>query len=288
MKTPGRALIAPPPAGRLWGRIRLVTVALSCHRRVTRRRKLSWAQAGLVDAAGLRVRFNTSEGLEVESSLADADVRCVAEGLPVRIPPSYAGQLHYPGLFWSTTNGAHVVYESRLELAWLWLADFDPNVERLAAQPFALVGDDDGHPRTRYPDFLWLDSDGQAEVVDVKPEWMLEEPEVRASLGWTGRAVRERGWSYRVWTGAPEVVLRNVRLIGSARRPGLVPEAVVRAAVEACPDEGIEFALLERRLVASGVTGGARTAIFAGLWLGWLSCTLNEPIDKQTRVVTTT
>ena len=53
------------------------------------------------------------------------------QGTPVRIPPSYAGQSNYPGVFWSATMRAHVVYESRLELLWLWLADFDPDVVRI-------------------------------------------------------------------------------------------------------------------------------------------------------------
>ncbi len=88
-----------------------------------------------MDAGALRVRYITSEGQEQETSLASVDGRCLAEGSPVRIPPSYVGQSNYPGLFWSATNGGHVWYESLLELTWLWLADFDPRVRRITAQP---------------------------------------------------------------------------------------------------------------------------------------------------------
>ncbi|HET9966639.1 MAG TPA: hypothetical protein VFQ68_00300, partial [Streptosporangiaceae bacterium] len=38
------------------------------------------------------------------------------------------GQAHYSGWYWSATTGGHVVYESRLELARLLMADFDPQV----------------------------------------------------------------------------------------------------------------------------------------------------------------
>jgi len=41
-------------------------------------------------------------------------------------------------MYWSATTGTHVVYESRLELARLLLADFDPAVVNILAQPFQL------------------------------------------------------------------------------------------------------------------------------------------------------
>ena len=51
---------------------------------------------------------------------------------------SARGQAHYPGFYWSATSGGHVIYESRLELARLLLADFDCDVAAIAAQPFLL------------------------------------------------------------------------------------------------------------------------------------------------------
>lgn len=40
------------------------------------------------------------------------------------------------GYYWSSTACAHVIYESQLELARLLVADFDPLVAAIAAQPF--------------------------------------------------------------------------------------------------------------------------------------------------------
>ena len=40
------------------------------------------------------------------------------------------------GTYWSATQGDHVIYESRLELANLLLADFDSQVRQIVAQPF--------------------------------------------------------------------------------------------------------------------------------------------------------
>lgn len=233
----------------------------------------------------MQVRFVTSEGREVECSLAEADARTIAQGRPVRIPPSYAGQGHYPGLFYSTTNSDLVVYESRLELAWLWLADFDQSIVRLSAQPFELSGLDGNRTRTRFPDFLWIGADGRLGVIDVKPASMLDEPEVRAALNWTAHALQARGWPYQVWHGASLIELRNVRLIAAGRLPGLVSSTVVRATVDACPGAGTTVGLLERQLLVDGVTATARAAIFAALWWGHISCDLSKPLDQATWVV---
>ena len=78
----------------------------------------------------------------------------------------YLGQRHYSGTYWSATEGGHVIYESRLELANLVLADFDPTVHHIAAQPFRLSATVDNQERRHIPDYLW-DSDDGPVVVDV-------------------------------------------------------------------------------------------------------------------------
>jgi len=52
-----------------------------------------------------------------------------------------------------------VIYESRLELANLLLADFGPTVHRIVAQPFSLRAEVCGQVRRHVPDYLW-DTDG--------------------------------------------------------------------------------------------------------------------------------
>jgi len=58
-------------------------------------------------------------------------LRMVA-AVPWRGTPSARGA-HYPGCYWSATTSTHVIYESRLELARLLIADFDPAVTAIAA-----------------------------------------------------------------------------------------------------------------------------------------------------------
>ncbi len=57
---------------------------------------------------------------------------------PYRLFRWYLGQPHYSGSYWSSSESAHVVYESRLELSRLLMADFDPSLNKIAAQPFLM------------------------------------------------------------------------------------------------------------------------------------------------------
>jgi hypothetical protein len=88
------------------------------------------------------------------------------EGAPWRTFRWYYGQRHYSGTWWSETMRDHVIYESRLELSHLQLADFDPDVRRILAQPFMVTATVDGRPRRHIQDYLWDTVDGPV-VVDV-------------------------------------------------------------------------------------------------------------------------
>lgn len=86
----------------------------------------------------------------------------VVAGLPVREFRSYKGRQHYSGWCWSATPTRLVVYESRLELARIMLADFDRSVTGITAQPFLLTGIDQGRTRRHGPDLLLVGA-GQGE-----------------------------------------------------------------------------------------------------------------------------
>jgi hypothetical protein len=90
------------------------------------------------DADGTRLRelsvsVRLGDGSVTERPLRQVTSGQVASGAPWRTARSARGQVHYPGSYWSATTGGHVIYESRLELARLLLADFDPDVTAIAA-----------------------------------------------------------------------------------------------------------------------------------------------------------
>lgn len=63
-----------------------------------------------------------------------------------------------------------MAYESRLELAWIMLADFDPRVTGIAAQPFRLAGPDGAGRRRHVPDILLADASGVTVVDEARKD----------------------------------------------------------------------------------------------------------------------
>jgi hypothetical protein len=125
-----------------------------------------------------------------DGTVSDRPLRQVTAGqivsaAPWRMTRSARGQAHYPGWYWSATTGGHVIYECRLELARLLLADFDPEVVAIAAQPFLLRARAGSRVRRHVPDFLLLHADQTVRVVNVKPAggW----PILRWRRRWPGR-----------------------------------------------------------------------------------------------------
>lgn len=68
------------------------------------------------------------DGSTCDVPFARLRVADFAESQPWRRVRSVHGMLHHSGDYASATTGGQVVYESRLELARLLLADFDPAV----------------------------------------------------------------------------------------------------------------------------------------------------------------
>ncbi|WP_329161235.1 TnsA-like heteromeric transposase endonuclease subunit [Streptomyces sp. NBC_01717] len=102
--------------------------------------------------------------------------------------PLVRGQKRYSGIYRAATTNDHVIYESRLELARLLFADFDPSVRHIVAQPFLLRADLDGKVRKHIPDYLLITGQGPV-VVDVKPLHRVSKPEVAFTFDWTRRTV---------------------------------------------------------------------------------------------------
>jgi len=191
------------------------------------------------------VRYVDADGMHVDTSVAAVDAARLMTALPVRRIRSRAGQRHRPGLFWSATTRGHVPYESRLELDRLWLADFDPAVSWIAAQPMLLSGRDRDRLRRHVPDLLLTRTGLKPLVVDVKPAVFAARPEVAEVFAWTSRVCSAAGWDYEVWTGGDPIVLANVRSLSVVRRfvngtpPGSVCmdrwSAMARAWDGSCP-----------------------------------------------------
>ena len=171
----------------------------------------------------------------VQLEWAQAETGALSRAAPWRTFRWVRGQCHYSGTFWAATERGHVIYESRLELARLLFADFDPGVSRIMAQPFQLETVVDGVVRRHVPDFLLVDGAGPV-VVDVKPRRRLAEDRVAASFAWTCAAVEGRGWRFEVWSEPPAAELENIRFLAGYRRSWLFDPDLLDALREAVPD----------------------------------------------------
>jgi len=239
--------------------------------------------SGREDPAGFAeplVSLRMADGSEVHRPLRDVRARQVVAAVPWRGTRSARGQAHYPGCYWSATTSAHVIYESRLELARLLIADFDPAVTAIAAQPFWLRARAGGRVRRHVPDFFLVHADQSAVVINVKPASQLADPEVAAALEWPGRLARKHGWDYEIWTGEDPVSLANLRFLAGYRRPWLVPASMTDA-VLAVFRPGDTFAALAGRADADHRPGDARAAILRLLWEQRLITDLRRRLDDD-------
>jgi hypothetical protein len=203
----------------------------------------------------------------------------LAAGRPWRTFRWHHGQAHFSGWYWAATMSRHVVYESRLELARLLLADFDPHVTAIAAQPFYLTACVDGRERNHVPDFLLVGGDGVVSVVNVKPADRLVDPKVAEALGWAGAVFAERGWRHEIWTGTSAALLSNVRFLAAYRDPARLDAAVL----------SVVAAMLEAPLRLCEIEEGwprrseeARAAALHLLWRGVVRADLSVPLSAQT------
>ena len=164
------------------------------------------------------IGFVGSDGVEVRCSLADAVAVRFERVPPIRSIPSYQGQRHNPGLYWSATVSAHVEFESWLERDEALVLDFDPDVTGFAAQPFWLFWRDGHKRRSHAPDFFARRADGTGVVVDCRPAARIK-PRDEAAFAATERACAAMGWAYRRVSEHDPVWLTNVQWLGGYRHP---------------------------------------------------------------------
>ncbi|WP_280468904.1 TnsA-like heteromeric transposase endonuclease subunit [Nocardia cyriacigeorgica] len=117
------------------------------------------------------------------------------------------------------TTGDHVGHESWLERDHLIVLDADPDVIRVAAQPFWIHWrDDDGQSRRHAPDLFARTRNGSAVVIDVRADDRIETSDAEA-FDATGRACAAVGWSYRRAGALDAVLTSNLRWLSGYRHP---------------------------------------------------------------------
>lgn len=236
---------------------------------------------GEAKAESAMVSVRRADRIVEDHPWGGASVDLLAAAAPWRTFRWYDGQKHFSGTYWSSTQRDHVIYESRLELAVLLLADFDPQVRGILAQPFLLRADVGGVARKHIPDYLLLTGTGPV-VVDVKPRHRLARPEVALTFGWTRVLVEARGWRYDVRCEPPAVRLENVRFLAGYRRDWLFDRELL-ARLGAADLDGASLR------EAFGCLPGrpeplVRAAVLHLVWAGHFTVDLDRPLSGSHRL----
>ncbi|MFI2507904.1 TnsA-like heteromeric transposase endonuclease subunit [Streptomyces sp. NPDC018972] len=216
--------------------------------------------------------------VEENRAWGTADISELSQAAPWRTFRWHRGQRHYSGTYWAATVSDHVIYESRLELARLLLADFDPSVRHIAAQPFLVKALVQGKLRKHIPDYLLMTQEGPL-IADVKPKRRLDKPEVAFTFAWTRQVVQGCGWRYQVWSEPAPTPLENVRFLAGYRREWLFPGDLLDAVAPNVVD-GMTLGEAADR-VAGFVPELARAGVFHLLWSGRLMTDLQRPLSAS-------
>ena len=236
-----------------------------------------------VDLDSAVVAYRLADGVAVSQAARSVLLEPLFEAHPWRTFRWYAGQRHYSGSYWAATEGAHVIYESRLELSELLMADFDLTVAGIKAQPFLLRALVNGRVRRHVPDYLLRRDCGTVVVGDVVRGERLEDPKVQRLCAWTRRLVESLSWEYRVVCEQPPVLLNNVRFLAGYRRGWLINGDAV-AQIRSCREElvGRRIDDAERRLGKSVPGPSARSVLMHALWRQELHVDLTLPLRPST------
>ncbi len=227
------------------------------------------------------VAFATEAG-EQRLSLTEAWSVPFESCLPVRRFPSYKGQCHYIGQWWTATTGTLVGFESWLERDRLMLLDFDPDTVGLASQPYWLFWTTaEGRSRSHAPDYFARLADGTAIVLDCRPLDRIK-PKDEVAFEATRAACELLGWRYEIVGTPPEVLLANVRWLAGYRHPrhDLHVVAQTLRAVFSRP-----MPLLDGAEVA-GEPIAVLPVLFHLLWRQELVADLSIPLTAETEVST--
>ena len=230
--------------------------------------------------AGFEVTFADAEGADRHEPLAGC-LRTEFERVrPVRGFASFPGQSHFPGLWWFSSAGVHVGFESWLERDVVMWLDADPAVAAVASQPFWLSWLDGERLVRHAPDFFARRVDGTGLVIDVRADDRIE-PGDAVKFEATARACVLAGWEY-LRTGALDPVLAaNLRWLSGYRHPRYA----------AVPLAGDLAGIFERpRALMDGVRAAGDPiavlpVLFGLLWRRALLTDLaSEPLDSRSVV----
>ncbi|MFH9348168.1 TnsA-like heteromeric transposase endonuclease subunit [Kitasatospora sp. NPDC017646] len=201
-------------------------------------------------------------------------------GFPVRSIPSYKGQRHTPGSYWSASTGRMVEYESFLESQWMTLLDFDPRVAAFVSQPMTLLGEDEHGRWSHVPDLFARRFDGSVLLVDVKAGRFADVPKTVLQRERTAAVCDRLGWDYEMVSEPDPLRLATVSWLAGYRRPLHAGEGLVDALMTVAQNP-VAFGDL---VAFQAVPEVARAVAFHLMWRHQLVFDMSRPLADSTWV----
>jgi hypothetical protein len=219
------------------------------------------------------------KGQRSPSRLDDAGIRRFDFELadPFRHPRPHVGQRSYSGRQWVATTGAHLWFESLLERTYLLEADWDVEVDRIAAQPLRISFPSGEGPRTHVPDFLVRRRDGTIELVNVRPASKVAADQLLFDA--VVDLASALGWRSSVFTEPPIVRTRNLEWLAAYANPAADPDREHERLCAETFTSPTSLAWVYERHDPHLVT-----ATFRGMWTHQLDFDVDTPIDDATIV----
>ena len=218
--------------------------------------------------------------IDFEDGLAVDFERCS----PVRQFPSWRGKRNYSGSYWSSTNGAHVGFESFYERTALMELDREASVIAISSQPMWITWPRGSEPRWHAPDFFVRHSNGEGEVVDVRPDKRIDDAAARSFEATRGLCV-QAGFRYRVMSDLDQVLDQNLRLLLRYRDDRWMPPPVLLARLREYANETLQVRTLARVLAEGEEGPGQLGSVYWMIWTGAVSVDLRMPLSLDQRVL---
>jgi hypothetical protein len=185
------------------------------------------------------------------------------------------------GYFNSRKMGTSLPRESKGERAFLVLAELDPRVSEIYAQPCKLTHRSRNGPSVAYPDFA-ITIDGRTEIHEVKEEADYADPEVHEKLYWVGREFAYKDIPYSVTISETIKPLALSDPIGDLLRRlyTRVPNLISLATPRILADGPLPIGMLMERLPS----GTSFQHIEAMVAQGDLRADLLTPLSREVEV----
>ncbi|WP_078322432.1 TnsA-like heteromeric transposase endonuclease subunit [Mycobacteroides chelonae] len=225
---------------------------------------------------------NAVQNADVSPHLVDEPLE---RAQPIRDFFAWQGKRNYEGLWWSSTAGGHIPFESLLEREYLLAADFDPHAVAIAAQPLAILWPHRTPGNTSHtPDFFVRLADSDGLIVDVRHPDRVDSASRQSEL--TRQLCDQIGWRYQVFTGMPTVLAANLRWLSGYRHDRHTPNGAVRDALLASFTEPapLRAGILRASTAAATDLNVVTSNAFHLLWRRTLRVDLDRVLSSESQV----